>query len=53
MERITRHRNRRGKTGTVSSREELRLFFWDLAIIVAAFLGVIAVLRLLLAALAR
>jgi hypothetical protein len=53
MERIKRHRKRRGEMGAVSTREEISLFLQDLAIIVAGFLGVIAVLRLLLAALAR
>jgi hypothetical protein len=52
VERITRHRKRR-EAETVPSREEIFVFLRDLAILVAGFLGVIAVLRLLLAALAR
>ncbi len=53
MEQIKHNRKRRGKTGTASSREEILLVLQDLAIICAGFLGVIAVMRLLLAALAH
>jgi hypothetical protein len=51
MERIERRQSdRRRRTETASSREEIATALRDLGIIVAGFLGIVVVLRLIVAA---